>query len=191
MSDKISIIMPVLDNAEQLAMALAALQPLRARGHEVIVADGGSRDGSITVARRQADRLVVSGAGRALQMNSGAGYAQHEILLFLHVDTELPEQADKLVSEALRPGGSLWGYFDLCHPGGVLLFRLLDAVRNWHCALTGTASGKQAIFVTRSFFERVGGYDDLQRLEGLALSRKLRSHVWPCRIKTPVLRANG
>src|SRR5688572_27452091 len=98
MSSNISIIIPVLDEALQLPDALAALQDLRQRGHEVLVVDGGSRDGSVTIARRLADRVLMSGPGRALQMNAGAESARHEILLFLHPETRLPENADALIA---------------------------------------------------------------------------------------------
>ncbi len=181
----ISIIIPVLDEAPVLPAALGALQDLRQRGHEVLVVDGGSRDGSVTIARRLADRVLMSGPGRALQMNAGAEAARHEILLFLHVDSRLPANADTLIGVALHGAGHIWGRFDL-HLGGTrLALRLHETVINWHSAFTGTVRGAQALFVLRTWFERVGGYDAVVR-EDRALSRKLRRHAWPERISTPV-----
>lgn len=190
MTDNISIIIPVLDDASCLADTLAALEPLRARGHEIIIADGGSRDGSMTIARKGADRVVMSGPGRALQMNSGAEYARHEILLFLHAGSYLPTDADAFVQEALRPREAIWGRFDLRLNGAGLAFRVLETAINWRSALSGIAIGDQAIFVSRPFFERVGAFDGPPLGEDVALSRKLLRYARPCRITTPVQSAS-
>src|SRR5262245_25798240 len=70
--DVISIIIPTLNEAANIEATLAHLQPLRVRGHEVIVVDGGSRDGTLRLARPLADRVVTAARGRARQMNTGA-----------------------------------------------------------------------------------------------------------------------
>src|SRR5215207_5758083 len=88
---KISVVMPVLDEADNIDAALQALQPLRGRGHEVIIVDGGSVDATVRLAARGADRVIAANRGRAHQMNAGARTASGEILLFLHADTRLPE----------------------------------------------------------------------------------------------------
>jgi rSAM/selenodomain-associated transferase 2 len=186
MPDNISIIVPVLNEAAQLADMLAALQALRERGHELIVADGGSRDGSVTIARKWADRVIMSGAGRALQMNAGAEHARHEVLLFLHADTRLPERADQLILQALDAEGRVWGRFDVRLASARPLFRVIETAINWRSALSGIATGDQAIFVRRSWFEKVGAYDGLPLMEDVALSKKLLRHARPQRITTPV-----
>jgi rSAM/selenodomain-associated transferase 2 len=186
MSDKLSIIVPVLNEGAQLAAALDALQQYRQRGHEVIVVDGGSRDGSVTIARKNADRVLMSGPGRALQMNTGAEAASHEILLFLHADSRLPEQADRLISTALQPRASIWGRFDVRLSSPRPVFRLIETAINWRSAISGIATGDQAIFVAREFFEKVGSYDRLPLMEDVALSRKLLRFARPERILTPV-----
>src|SRR6187551_1935501 len=103
MNDKISIIIPVLNDATTLGPTLVSLQPLRQLGHEVLVVDGGSRDGTVSIARKYADRVLISGAGRALQMNTGADSSAHPVLLFLHANTLLPIDADALIHAALSP----------------------------------------------------------------------------------------
>lgn len=187
MTQPISIIIPALNEDASLQQTLAALQPLRQRGHEVIVVDGGSRDSTITIARRHADRVAMSGAGRALQMNAGAEYAKHEILLFLHADTRLPADADQLIHAALAPQAARWGRFDLRldHPHPV--YRLIEHSINWRSHLSGVATGDQAIFVEREYFERVGCYDRLPLMEDVTLSKKLLHFARPARITTPVL----
>ncbi|MDQ3606236.1 MAG: glycosyltransferase, partial [Gemmatimonadota bacterium] len=83
----LSIIVPALNEAAGIRAALEPLQPLRARGHEVIVVDGGSEDATLALAQPLADRVLVAGRGRARQMNAGAQEARGEVLLFLHADT--------------------------------------------------------------------------------------------------------
>jgi glycosyltransferase involved in cell wall biosynthesis len=177
----ISIIVPALDEAALLADALEALQELRKRGHEVLVVDGGSRDGSVTIARRLADRVLMSGPGRALQMNAGAESARHEILLFLHTYSRLPNNADAMISAALEAPDKVWGFFKLQHATSPVL----QLVVNWSSALIGVGTGAQAIFVRRTWFEKVGGYDSSTE-EDIALSRKLRRHSRPQRISAAV-----
>src|SRR5690606_1287541 len=132
----ISIIIPVLDEAGVLPGALEALQELRQRGHEVLVVDGGSRDGSVTIARKLADRVLMSGPGRAQQMNAGADSASHEILLFLHVDTGLPANADVLIADAVRTPGQSWGRFDLRLDGSGFAHRVSERLVTWRSLLT-------------------------------------------------------
>src|SRR5665647_1070816 len=110
---KISIIIPVLDEAEGIADVLGALQPWRALGDEVIVADGGSRDATCEIARALCDRVVQAPRGRASQMNAGARQARGEILLFLHADTQLPGNALDAIQKALSRDGCVWGRFDV------------------------------------------------------------------------------
>lgn len=187
----ISIIIPVLDEAAQLAPSLDALQPFRERGHEVLVVDGGSRDGTVTIARRHADRVLMSGPVRAQRMDAGAESARHDILLFLHAATSLPANADALIAEALTVPGQIWGRFDLRLDSARLGHRVVERLATWRSLVTGLARGTQAIFVERSWFERVGGYGAIDAGEDLALSRKLKRHAWPARIATPVLSGVG
>ncbi len=183
---RISIIIPVLDEAPLLPDTLGSLQDLRQRGHEVLVVDGGSRDGSVTIARRLADRVLMSGPGRAFQMNTGAASASHEILLFLHPDSQLPQDADRLIQAALGVPGQIWGCFDVRLDGGQITLRLLERFISWRSTTTGLVHGSQGLFVERPWFERVGGYDPLSMPETHALSRKLKRHGWPARIAAPV-----
>ena len=90
----LSIIIPVLNEAANIVAALDALAPLRARGAEVIVVDGGSADETATLAKPLADVVIASARGRATQMNAGAAIARGDVLLFLHADTRLPADAD-------------------------------------------------------------------------------------------------
>jgi rSAM/selenodomain-associated transferase 2 len=187
MENKISIIVPTLNDATSLDATLGALQPLRQRGHEVLVVDGGSRDSTIGIARKNADRVLMSGPGRALQMNTGADSSAHSTLVFLNADAQLPADADRLIHTALLPQSSIWGRFDIRFNSHAPIFRVLERGINLQTAWTGIATGSQAIFVTKRFFEKVGYYDGFPVLEDVALSKKLLRFGWPQRIKSPVL----
>lgn len=182
----ISIIIPVLNEAASLAASLTALQPLRARGHEVLVVDGGSRDNSVTVARKQADRVLLSGTGRALQLNAGSESASHDILLFLSADLRLPPDADQLIAAALQASAAQWGRFDVQFEQGGGWGRLRAAMINWRAALTQTAVASQALFVHRHCFERARGFDSVPRHEIRVLSRKLQRYSGPVRVNAVV-----
>ena len=168
-----TIIMPVLDEATEIEAALAVLAPYRARGGEVIVADGGSSDRTAELARPLADRVIVAPRGRAAQMNAGAAAANGDVLLFLHADTRLPDNADRLVLDGLAYSGRNWGRFDVRFDGGRLL-TFVARMMNWRSRLTGIATGDQALFVTRAAFERVGGFPAIALMEDVALSAKLK-----------------
>jgi len=168
---KLTIVMPVLNEADGIAAALAALRPLRARGAEVIVVDGGSTDGTPDLARAHADRVLSGARGRAAQMNAGADAAAGDVLLFLHADTRLPGDADGLVRNALA-GARVWGRFDIAFEDGAL--PLVAASMNLRSRATGIATGDQAMFVTREAFASVGGFPAIALMEDIALSARLK-----------------
>src|SRR5690242_15204665 len=116
----LSIVMPVLNEAAEIETALRSLSPMRARGCEVVVVDGGSADDTPALAGPLADRVIAAPRGRAAQMNAGAAAAKGGVLLFLHADTRLPEKADVLVREALARSRLVWGRFDVRFTGGAL-----------------------------------------------------------------------
>lgn len=169
---RLSVVLPVLDEADAIAAQLAALQPLRARGHEIVVVDGGSRDGTPALAAPFADRIVTAPRGRAAQMNAGAAAATGDALLFLHADTRLPPDADSLVLAALARRA--WGRFDVRIDGAHPLLRVVGAAMNLRSRLTAVATGDQAMFCTRAAFDRAGGFPPLPLMEDVALSKRLR-----------------
>jgi len=169
----LSIIMPVLNEAAGIEAALTALSPFRARGAELIIVDGGSNDKTMALARPLADQVLSASRGRAAQMNSGAAPAGGEVLLFLHADTQLPDNADVLISDSLARSGRVWGRFDVRFDAGGLL-SLVAALMNLRSRLTGVATGDQAIFVTRAAFESVGGFPSVALMEDIALSARLK-----------------
>lgn len=170
---RLSIVVPVLDEAAGIEATLAALGPLRARGAEVVVVDGGSRDDTVARARALADRVELASRGRARQMNHGARVTRGAVLLFLHADTRLPGDADRHVLAAIADGAQ-WGRFDVRIVGRHPMLRVVAALMNARSRLTGIATGDQALFVRRDAFERVDGFPDQPLMEDIELSRRLR-----------------
>ena len=175
----ISIIVPVLNEAQGISESLAALAPLRARGHEVIVVDGGSSDKTPDLARRAADRVVSAPRGRASQMNAGAALARGEVLVFLHADTRLPEGAGARILQGLAASGRAWGRFDVRIEGASVFLPVIAFFMNLRSRATGIATGDQAIFVRREAFERAGRFPSLELMEDIALSRSLKRFSRP------------
>ncbi len=171
---RISVVIPVLNEADRIAATLAALAPLRDRGHEVIVVDGGSSDGTATLARRAADRVASAPRGRSSQMNAGAALAQGEVLVFVHADTRLPEDADARVLQGLAASDRAWGRFDVRIEGASVFLPVIAFFMNLRSRATGIATGDQAIFIRRETFERAGRFPPLELMEDIALSRSLK-----------------
>jgi rSAM/selenodomain-associated transferase 2 len=170
----VTIVTPVLDEEEEL--------PCRARDiegqeppWEWIVADGGSTDRSIPVARRLGARVIEARRGRGPQLNAGAAHASGAALLFLHADTRLPPGALSALRRALLDERVAGGHFTLRFGDGTTTDRLFAAYCALQDRLFGVFYGDSAIFARASAFERVGGFPDEPLFEDLGLVRRLRS----------------
>jgi rSAM/selenodomain-associated transferase 2 len=182
----LSIIVPVLDEAATIVAALEALALLRSRGAEIIIADGGSRDATAVLARPLADCSLVSVRGRATQMNAGAAAARGGVLLFLHADTRLPPDADRLILGGLAQSRRAWGRFDATIEGEHPLFPIIAWFMNTRSRLTGIATGDQAMFVTRAAFAAAGGFPEIALMEDIAFARRLKRMSRPLCLRARV-----
>ena len=178
----ITIVVPAFNEADNIVATLLPLQHLRQQGHQIIVADGGSDDATIELAKPLADIVINTAKGRARQMNSAAQQAHGDVLLFLHADTLLPDHASQLIQASLQT--KQWGRFDVRLSGRQPLLRLVEWMMNWRSRLSGIASGDQAIFVKRELFNSMGGYANIPLMEDIELSKRLRQHSRPACIKT-------
>ena len=178
----ISAIIPTL-NEERIIMA--TLAHTAALGFdELIVVDGGSTDETPALVESyrlstQSSALspiqwVTAPCGRARQMNEGAKAIGGEILLFLHADTQLPDDAKTMIQTTLANQGIVGGRFDVRfdHPSkwGIIISRMM----NWRSRLSGIATGDQALFVRRHIFEQIGGFADMPLMEDIDFSRRLK-----------------
>ncbi|MFL6580617.1 MAG: TIGR04283 family arsenosugar biosynthesis glycosyltransferase [Burkholderiales bacterium] len=170
---KLSVIVPMLNEAELLASLLDQLQRLAHRGAEIILADGGSEDGSPSIAERAGFTVLHAARGRARQMNAAAAQATGDVLLFLHADSQLPDEADRHITQSLSTGANCWGRFDVRISGRPYLLRLVSCLMNIRSRITGIATGDQAMFVMRTAFDAVGGFPDQPLMEDIELSKRL------------------
>ena len=172
-AERLSIVVPVLDEAEGIVAQLQSLQPLRHRGAELIVVDGGSRDGTAERAGPWADQVLHSEPGRARQMNCGATAASAPVLLFLHADTRLPADADRAIQDGLGARCHQWGRFDVQIDGRSRMLPMVARLMNLRSRWTGIATGDQALFMQRRAFDAVGGFPDQPLMEDIEISRRL------------------
>lgn len=184
---QISVIIPVLDEAAQIESRLTALQSLRRQGHELILVDGGSSDHSPELARRYVDHLLVSDRGRARQMNAGAAAASGDWLLFLHLDTQLPDLTAARVASQLAASGHDWGWFDVRLSNPRWPFRIIAWHMNRRARLTRVCTGDQALFIRREVFVEIGGFPELPLMEDVAMSKLLRRRSAPLVQPGPVI----
>lgn len=183
---RFSIIVPMLNEAPGLPGLLARLTELERQGCEILIVDGGSDDGSVSLAERAGFRVLASQKGRARQMNLGAAQATGDVLLFLHADTLLPEDALTTLRQNMQKTAAVWGRFDVLIDGAHPMLRVIATLMNHRSRWTGIATGDQAIFVTRKAFNAVGGYPDQPLMEDIELSNRLRALARPACIPTPV-----
>jgi rSAM/selenodomain-associated transferase 2 len=167
----VSVILPTLNEEGCLAEALAALR--RQRPHEIIVADGGSSDGTRRAAAA-ADLFLDAPRGRAAQMNAGAARAGGDVLVFLHADCVLENGALAEAERLLRRPGVAAGCFRMRVRAEAPLYRLIDACATARVRLTGLAYGDQGLFVRREVFDRVGRFPPLRLMEDVFICRRLR-----------------
>lgn len=180
---KLSIIVPILNEAEALPALLAHLSPLAHHDTQVLFADGGSRDDSVDIAEQAGFIVVRAARGRASQMNAAAAVADGDILLFLHADTQLPPDATNEIPRALASGHCAWGRFDVRISGRPFMLRVISALMNLRSRLTGIATGDQAIFITREAFNAVGGFPDQPLMEDIEISKRLLALTRPACIR--------
>ncbi len=171
---RISIVIPALNEARVLGDSLAALP--REPGLEILVADGGSADGTAAIAERHGARVVTTARGRGRQMNAGAASATGETLLFLHADTRLPADAYDWVRRVLDDARIAGGAFHLSIAGEGWFYAFTARNANLRSKFLGSPYGDQAFFVRRRLFETIGGFRDLPYCEDLDLIRRLRRH---------------
>ena len=184
---RLSIIVPILNEATGLPRLLTRLSELKRQGCEVLIVDGGSDDGGDELTAQIGLHVLTAPRGRARQMNHGAAHATGNVLLFLHADTVLPEGAIITISKKMLESGAVWGRFDVVIDGAHPMLRVVAALMNLRSRWTGIATGDQAIFVTRKAFDSVGGFPDQPLMEDIELSRRLLQQSRPACINKTVL----
>lgn len=168
----VSIIIPVLNEAGCIGKTLAGLP--QSEQIEIIVADGGSTDGTVDIVQVAGVKIIHAPRGRACQMNAGASASSGDIHLFLHADTELPPGFETPVHDALSRPDTAAGAFRLAINGDGFGLRFIEKLANWRAMVLKMPYGDQAIFMTAAMFKGVGGFSELPIMEDVALIRALR-----------------
>ena len=184
---RLSVVIPALNEAAGISAVLQALAPLVERGAQLLVADGGSSDATAALAQAGGAQVIHAPRGRALQMNAGAQQATGDVLLFLHADTRLPPNADRLIAQALTSSPHVWGRFDVRIEGQPRMLRVIAACMNQRSRWTGIATGDQALFMTRAAFDTVGGFPVQPLMEDIEISKRLLKLSRPACLRARVV----
>jgi rSAM/selenodomain-associated transferase 2/rSAM/selenodomain-associated transferase 1 len=184
-SDRLSVIIPTLNEAGIISRTLAAVQ----QGHQVeaIVVDGGSCDQTVDIAESFKAAVVCTLPSRAGQMNTGAAIATGGVLLFLHADTRLPHKFDELVRRTIDQSGVVAGAFELQIDSRLSTFGMIERLANWRSRCLNMPYGDQAIFISAMNFRKLGGFREIPIMEDFELMQRLRKKGQIAIIPAPVL----
>ena len=169
---RLSIIMPTLNEAAEIERSLGRLSV--SDTVEIVVVDGGSRDGTAEKARHLGARVLSAAPSKAGQMNAGAAEARGDVLLFLHADTCLPGQFEQKVLATVKRNGVSAGAFTLGIDSGDPGLRFIEWAANWRARRFQLPYGDQALFVSRQLFFDIGGFADCPIMEDFELVRRLK-----------------
>ncbi len=166
----ISIIVPVFNEENLLPRLINQLFSWCEFYDEIIVSDGGSIDGTVNYCERV--RLVRTKKGRAIQMNEAAKCARGDVFWFIHADVEISNisRSELLCENSEKP----WGFFDIDLKDSHWIFRIIEFSMNFRSRLTKIATGDKGIFITRRVFEEIGGFPEIEIMEDIAISKKLK-----------------
>jgi rSAM/selenodomain-associated transferase 2 len=181
---RFSIIIPSLNESARIGQTLDnVFSSIDTNDIEVLLSDGGSTDATLDIARQYPLKAVSGTPGRAIQMNRAAQRASGDWLVFLHADTSLPTNWMTSISDC----DSQWGRSDVRLSGSQWLLRMVETSMNLRSCLTSVATGDQAMFFRRPFFEELGGFPPLPLMEDIAISKQARKQHKPACIKHPVI----
>ncbi len=173
----LTIVIPTLNAAGGMAATLAALSGAAAAGleTEVVVADGGSADGTPELARRHGARVVAASVGRGPQLAAGAAAAGGAWLLFLHADTVLaPGWAETAAGFIADPANrERAGYFRFALDDPAAPARRIERLVAWRCRAMGLPYGDQGLLIARRFYDRLAGYRPLPLMEDVDFARRI------------------
>jgi rSAM/selenodomain-associated transferase 2/rSAM/selenodomain-associated transferase 1 len=168
----ISVIIPALNESDYIAETIASIG--QGNNTQIIVADGGSLDDTVSIARSLGATVIKSSPPRSRQMNQGAEAASKEVLLFLHADTRLPKNFDRSVFRAVKHPGVSAGAFELRIDAPDNVLRFIEYVANRRSRYLKLPYGDQAIFMLSEIFRQLGGFPDMPIMEDFELIRRLQ-----------------
>ena len=182
----VSVIIPVLNEGRSLRDLLESIQSWRKNGHEIILVDGGSDQRDNDSVEHLVDKTIKTPAGRALQMNEGAKQARNEIFFFLHADSSLGDNSISDLVQGLQMSKHAWGRFDIKLSGRHWMLRMIESMMNARSRITGIATGDQGIFVYREIFNQINGYANIELMEDIEISKRLKKISRPLCLTTHI-----
>ena len=177
--EKLSFIIPILNEEQLFIKQQPFLKSLVDDGHEIIVVDGGSSDRSFEIAEDIGCICISTKASRGHQQHVGAKKSNNKILVFIHADTLLPSSAVKIMQTTLAKNDNHWGRFDVKLSNNKLIFKIIAWFMNKRSCLTGIVTGDHVLFMSKEVYLRCGGFPDIPIMEDIELSKKLRKYSWP------------
>ena len=180
---KISIVIPTLNEGEQLRRAISLAW--QSGADEVIVADGGSTDGSAELLNCEDCILATSTSGRGTQLNAGAAAATGDVLLFVHADNSLVESGCDQIRAVLQDEKVLFGGFKQSIQNDKRIYRWIESGNNLRVKWQGLVYGDQAMFIRRSVFESQGRFPNLVLMEDFEFSKRLQKIGKPILLDGP------
>ena len=170
-----SIIVPVLNEADQINATIEHLCNQNTEGNcEIIAVDGDQQSSTINALQNKSVKAIISPKGRGRQMNAGATIARGEILIFLHADTRLPEMALKKISQALEKEKYVAGAFNLAIDSDRLFLKYIAVRASFRSRLNRIPYGDQAIFIRKDYFDQIGKFKEIPLMEDVDLMRRIK-----------------
>lgn len=172
---KFSIITPVLNEQGQINSFVGKIKDKDFDDYfEIIIVDGDPQGGTINAITDNSVICITSTQGRGRQMNDGAAVAHGEILIFLHADTILPDNALRKISQALQDRDYVGGAFDLKIDSDRLFLKYISARASLRSRWNRIPYGDQAIFIRKKYFDQIGGYKEIPLMEDVDLMRRIK-----------------
>jgi uncharacterized protein len=182
--DRISIIIPAINEAGNIAKTIKSIGPGDKK--EVIVVDGGSNDDTVSIAKSLGARVLIGSPPRARQMNRGAVHATGDVLVFLHADTRLPKKFEDYIFNSFKHPEMVAGAFQLRIDSPVPGLRLIERLANWRSRFLNMPYGDQAVFLSSRLFLYLGGFPDIPIMEDFELIRRLQKQGRIVTLHVPV-----
>ncbi len=183
----LSIIIPTLNEEKNLIKQKTNFKALLDDGNEIIVIDGGSSDHTLQIANNIGCKTIVTNPSRGMQLHNGAQQSKHEVLLFLHADTILPDNAIQLIQQAFNRDDNQWGRFNVSFANSSMIYKVIAWFMNVRSRISGIATGDQAIFVKRDCYFLSEGIPNFPLMEDIELSKRLKIFSKPACIKQTVI----
>lgn len=190
MSDTISVILPVWNEASIINHTIATILSQRcSKNMEIIVVDGSAEGETIQAVQEKEVKKIVSEKGRSRQMNAGATIACGEVLFFLHADTLLPGEALCAIASIMQRREFVGGAFDLGIDSDRTVFRLIETAASLRSRITRVPYGDQGIFMRKDYFHAIGGFREMPLMEDVDLMRRIKKAgdkicIIPLKVKT-------